>query len=96
MCASANCSIRRSRDPEALDDDDRYRMQDPKGRQESGDHRYLQEKNLEVPAFGSAGVFYMARRARLRLENARRSYRASLASLLFKSVMPSGAAVSAK
>jgi len=34
-----NCSIRRSRDPEALDDDDRYRMQDPKGRQESGDHR---------------------------------------------------------
>ena len=24
---------------EALDDDDRYRMQDPKGRQESGDRR---------------------------------------------------------
>ena len=33
----------------------------------------------------------MARRARLRLENARRSYRSSLASLLFKSAMPSGA-----
>src|ERR1700747_935011 len=30
MCASANCSIRRSRDPEALDDDARYRMEDQK------------------------------------------------------------------
>ena len=39
LCASANCSIRRSRDPEALDDGDRYLMQDPNGRQESGDHR---------------------------------------------------------
>jgi hypothetical protein len=41
-------------------------------------------------------VYYRRRRARLRLENARRSYRSSLASLPFKSVMSPGAAVSAK